>query len=118
MGAILQHLMEDHGASMAEAKAALRDWEVRPFELGEIMLRENEIHFALDKDKRRVLGRLDALARLTRELLTEKGFLVTRLFPHDKKRRREVEFMGFRHTHSDEQYDYFWMDEPFERTRS
>lgn len=110
--------MEDQGASLAEAKAALKGWELRPFALGELMLKENEVHFALDKSKRRVLGRLGVLEQVTKELLAEKKFLVTRLFKHDKHRRREIEFMGFRHTHSDEQYDYFWMDEPFERTRS
>lgn len=117
MGPILQHLMEDHGASMAEAKAALQKWEIRQFALGELMLMENEVHFALHKDKRRVLGRLDELERVTTELLAEKGFLVTRLFKHDKPRRREVEFMGFKWTHADSDYDYFWMDQPFRRKR-
>lgn len=114
MGAILDHLMKDHGATMAEAKAALAKWEIRPIvangvQVGEIMLQHNEVHMALDKQHRHKSGRRGLLYSYIKDLLKEKGFLVTRLFKGDKYRNK-LERLGFTCTHSDNNYDYLWLN--------
>ena len=114
MGTIINHLMLDHGATMEQAKLAIKDWELRPIEcdginIGEIMLKENEVHMALDSAERNKGGRKGLLYGYIQALLKEKGFLVTRLFKNDKYKRK-IERLGFALTHSDAQYDYFWMN--------
>lgn len=114
MGTILRHLMNDRGASLAEAKNTLAKWELRKIrfgerDVGEIMLQENEIHFALEPTYRRVMGRGKLLSRFLDELIEEKQFLVTRLFKNDPVAPL-VKFMGFRLTHQDNECEYYWMD--------
>lgn len=114
MGAILDHLIKEHGATMAEAKAALSGWELRPIEnngvvIGEIMLSENEVHMALNYSEQKKTGRRGLLYKYINALLDEKGFLVTRLFKGDPYKRK-IERLGFTLTHSDSSYDYFWMN--------
>jgi hypothetical protein len=114
MGAILDHLIKDHGATMEEAKIALLGWELRPIEndgvqVGEIMLKENEVHMAMDKLERNRSGRRALLYGYINALLKERGFLVTRLFRNDKYKTK-IERLGFKQTHSDGQYDYFWLN--------
>lgn len=115
MGAILEHLIKEQGATMEQAKLALQGWEIRPIEfngikIGEIMLKENEVHMALDKTERNKLGRRGVLKKYIKELLEEKKFLVTRLFKHDKYIKK-IQNIGFTLTHSDNDYHYFWLND-------
>ena len=114
MGAILDHLMKEHGATMAEAKAALNGWEIRPIEnngvqVGEMIVKENEVHVALDFKHRLKLGRKNILKNTLDPLLKEKGFLVTKLMKNCKY-RSQIEKIGFVFTKSDDNYNYFWMN--------
>jgi hypothetical protein len=115
MGAILEHLIKDHGATMAEAKAALKPWVIKPLmqdgkQVGEFMMLNNEIHFALDATQRLKIGRHNLIKLIVKELLAEHEFLVTRLFKNDKL-KKFIEMMGFKKTHEDAKYDYFWLDQ-------
>lgn len=115
MGTIINHLMLDHGATMEQAKLAVKDWDIRPIQcngnqVGEIMLKENEVHVAIEPQYRRKLGRVRLLNDTLNALLAEKGFLVTKLFKNDVF-KSQIEQLGFALTHSDAQYDYFWMNE-------
>jgi hypothetical protein len=114
MGAILDHFIKDHGLTMAQAKAALQPWTVRPIEcqgkqVGELMIQNNEVHFALNEDFRKVMGRGKLLRKVLDDLLEEYGFIVTRLFLNDKYKPL-IERMGFKETHADASYRYFWLD--------
>lgn len=73
------------------------------------MLRNNEVHFAIDKTERLKLGRTKLIKNTINALLEEKTFLVTRLFKNDKHRKL-IELIGFEHTHSDDKTDYFWLN--------
>lgn len=114
MSVILEHLIKDHGATMAQAKAALRDWNIEPLEyrgkqVGELMRKENEVHFALSVDNRLKLGRVRLMRETLQKLLEQHGFLVTRMFKGDKFIAL-VRFMGFRKTHDDAKFEYYWLD--------
>lgn len=114
MSAILDHLINDHHATMAEAKAAMVGWDLIPIEhdgikVGEVMMMNNEVHMALYPSERNKAGRRGLLYKYVNKLLDEKGFLVTRLFKNDKYRRK-IEAIGFLLTHSDSQFDYFWLN--------
>lgn len=114
MSVILDYFVNEQGLTMEQAKIALKEWEIRPLEysgkkVGELMIKNNEVHFAMCKDARLVLGRGHLLKDTLNKLLEEKKFLVTRLFKHDKM-KKAVLFMGFSKTHSDETYDYFWIN--------
>lgn len=115
MGAILDHLMKDHGATMAQAKLALSTWELRPLasngiQYGEIMLKENEVHVAIAPAHRKKLGGVKLLNATLSALLKEKGFLVTKLLKADPF-KLQIERLGFVLTRSDTKYDYFWMND-------
>lgn len=114
MGAILNHLIKDHGATMQEAKFALAKWDIRPIEsngveVGQIMLQQNEIHVALEPSFRKQVGRHNLLKNTIDSLLDEKGFLVTKL---DKKSayKKQIMRMGFVQTREDAEYEYFWLN--------
>jgi hypothetical protein len=114
MGAILDHLVREVGLTLAEAKDELVNWEIRPIEsqgkqVGELMIQNNEVHFALNKEFRRRMGRGKLMRSVVDGLVREKGFIVTKLFPHDPLQRL-IERMGFRKTHSDSSFQYFWLD--------
>jgi hypothetical protein len=115
-GVILQHLIKDHGFTMEEAKFSLMSWEIRPMikdgtQVGEIMIQNNEMHFALNESFRKRMGRGKFFKRLLNELAQEKGFIVTKLYANDSKMKPLLELMGFKKTNTDEEYDYFWFDE-------
>lgn len=115
MSVILEHLINDHKATLAQAKAALVGWDIRPvlngeYQVGEVMLKENEIHVAIYPQYQLKLGRGKLLNETLDALLKEKGFLVTKLIKNDRY-RKQIERMGFAFTHGDEKYDYFWMNE-------
>jgi hypothetical protein len=114
MGVILNHLIKDHGATMAQAKAALTPWKVEPIvyqgkQVGEYMMQNNEIHIALNDEYRLKLGRHNLLKHMLKTLLVKHEFLVTRLFKNDKL-KEFIEMMGFTKTHEDAKYIYFWLD--------
>jgi hypothetical protein len=115
MSAILNHLIKDHGVSMAEAKAALAGWNIQPLmhngiQVGEVMLKANEVHIALDEPYRLQMGRRTFIENSINELLKKHEFLVTKLFKGDKLKKL-LEFIGFREIKADEKYHYFWLDE-------
>jgi hypothetical protein len=114
-GIILDHLIKDHGFTLEEAKFSLIGWEIRPMmngdsQVGEIMIQNNEMHFALVESFRKRMGRGKLFKRLLNELATEKGFIVTKLYSNDSKMRPLLELMGFKKTNTDQEYDYFWYD--------
>lgn len=115
MSVIYRHLVDEAGFSPEQAKSALAPWEIRNLEMagekvGEIMLLNNEVHFAIDHSHRGILGRIHLLRDVLTGLLKEKKFLVTRLAPNDKCRPL-IEAFGFTHVNSDDDYEYFWMNE-------
>lgn len=122
MSAILDHLTQDHGATLAEAKAALRDWRIQPLmwrgrQVGELMLKHNEVHIALDAPYRLQMGRRTLISTVLDDLLARHEFLVTRLFKRDKLKPL-LEFMGFREIRTDEHYHYFWLDKETRHARN
>ena len=115
MNTILNHLVKDHGATIEQAKLALKDWEIRPInydgiQVGELMLKQNEVHVEIEPQYKRKLGRVKLLNDTLNVLLAEKGFLVTKLIKGDRY-KSQIERLGFALTHSDAKYDYFWMNE-------
>ncbi|MBL8506264.1 MAG: hypothetical protein JNJ51_07900 [Methylobacillus glycogenes] len=115
MSAIADSLVLEQGYTLEQVKLGLKDWDIQPIhvggrQVGEIMLRNNELHVAIVKGERLRLGKCRLISDTLTKLLAEKGFLVTRLFKGDKHRRL-IEGLGFVHTHSDEDTDYFWMNE-------
>ncbi len=114
MAAILDHLINDHGATMQEAKAALANWEIRPIEsngveVGQIMLQKNEVHVALNPSFRMQIGRHNLLKNTIDSLLDEKGFLVTKL-DKNSAYKKQIMRMGFVRTKEDADYEYFWLN--------
>lgn len=113
MKIILDSLIEQ-GFSKQEARAALKDWRFEPIidngvEVGELMLKENEIHFALKPEHRMKLGRRRMMWSTIDRLLDEHDFLVTQMFNHDKLIPL-VKYMGFRQINKDNQYTTLWLD--------
>jgi uncharacterized protein YacL (UPF0231 family) len=122
-GVILNHLVKDHGFTMDEAKFSLIGWEIRPMlngdtQVGEIMIQNNEMHFALHESFRKRMGRGKLFKRLLNELAREKGFIVTKLNANDKKMKPLLELMGFKQINTDHEYDYFWYDEEIKDDRN
>jgi hypothetical protein len=114
MGVILDHLIKGHGVTMEQAKLALQPWQVFEMQvngrvIGEYMIQNNEIHFALNDESKGIIGRKGWIKSVLPQLIEGRDFLVTKLFIGDKQKRL-IEFFGFRHTHSDAKYDYFWLD--------
>lgn len=115
MGVIRRSLVKENGVNPEVANAVLSEWDIKPIiyqgvEVGEYMMQKKEIHFAINEDRRLKLGRRGLIKKVLSELLEEHDFLVTKLFKNMKKDRRLIEFFGFRHTHSDAEFDYFWLD--------
>ena len=115
MSAILQHLIKDHGVTLEQAKVALKGWEMRPIktkalQVGEVMIKNNEIHFALERKFRLKMGRLHLMREFLSTLLAEKGFLVTKVIPSTKE-AAIVKMMGFTRTFSSGPYEYYWMND-------
>jgi len=121
MSAIRESLIEQ-GFTREQIAATLRHWKIRPLvsngaQVGEIMMQNNEVHFALNKEYRLKMGRHNLMRRTLRELVDEKGFLVTRLFKGDRH-KRFVEFMGFRKIAEDAETETFWLDEELLNARN
>lgn len=114
MGAILDNLIKDHGVTLEQAKLALSKWKIEPLmfrdkQIGEIMFQNHEAHFAIDEQYRLKIGRKQMMTEVVDDLLSKHDFLVTKLFKHDKTKRL-IELFGFKKTHEDNQYEYFWLD--------
>lgn len=115
MTAIAESLEREQGYTKEQVRVGLAGWELRPIfvagrQVGEIMLRNNEVHVALLKGERLRLGKCRLIEETLKGLIADRGFLVTRLFKGDKHRRL-IEGIGFQYTHSDDETDYFWMNE-------
>lgn len=114
MGAILDSLINEEGYTLEQAKLGLANWKIEPLmfrgtQIGEIMFQNNEAHFAIDKQYRLKIGRKEMLNEVVNGLLDKREFLVTKLYKNDKVKRL-VELFGFRKTHEDANYEYFWLD--------
>jgi hypothetical protein len=114
MSIILNNLIKDHGASMEQAKSALKGWTVHELKIndevvGEYMMQNSEIHVALKEDKRLKLGKRNLIKKTLAHLLETNEFLVTKLFKNDKCTPL-IEYMGFVKTHEDTKFNYFWLD--------
>lgn len=115
MGIILEHLIKDHGITMEQAKIALKGWDIRPIEkkgvqMGELMIKNNEVHFALNHEFRKRMGRVQLLKKVLDDLLREKTFIVTKLYPHSAEVPL-IKAFGFTKTSSDGTYDYYWLND-------
>ena len=122
MSVILEHLTKEQGFTLAEAKEALRQWQIIPIEqgdkqVGEIMIQQNEVHFALEKGSRLKLGRRKLMKDALDNLLASRDFLVTKLYKGDKFKSL-IEFMGFRKTHEAAGVEYFWLDKETRNDRA
>lgn len=114
MGIIEDYLVNEERFTMEQVKIALTQWKVEPMmhkgvQIGETMMQNNEIHFALNKEFRGVIGRKSMMHAVVDELINKHGFLVTKLYKN-AKHKKLIELFGFKKTHEDEQYEYFWLD--------
>jgi hypothetical protein len=114
MNLIEEHLVKDRGATLEQAKIALQGWEIKPIiwrgqQVGELMLRQNEVHIALRPDARLKLGRRTLMKEQLDQLLETRDFLVTKLFKGDRYKRL-IEFMGFRKIDEKGNVEHFWLD--------
>lgn len=114
MGAILDSLVKEQGYTLEQAKLGLTLWKIEPLmfrgaQIGEIMFQNNEAHFAIDEQYRRKIGRKEMMNEVIDSLLEKREFLVTKLYKNDKVKSL-VELFGFRKTHEDANYEYFWLD--------
>lgn len=115
MSVIYRHLVDDAGFTPEQAKAALGPWDIRDItdrglKVGEVMLLNNEVHFALIESYRNRLGRVQLLRNTLTKLLAEKKYLVTKL-AHNDKSKSLIEAFGFTKVKVDDEYEYFWMNE-------
>jgi len=115
MQTILNHLIKEHHIERDRALKAVEGWDFIDMELngvkyGELMVQNNEVHFALVEDKRLKLGKKQLMKSVFNDLFKDRDFLVTALFKGDKKRTKLIEFFGFTKTHSDDQRNYFWLN--------
>lgn len=114
MSAIYESLIEQ-GFTREQARLALIGWEIVPImqgdkQVGEIMLRNNEAHFAISREHRMKTGRLDLISKTLDKLLETRPFIVTKLFLGDRNKKL-IERIGFRRTHMDDKFEYYWLDE-------
>lgn len=121
MNDIRDYLVNEENLTIEQVKLALSQWIVEPImhngvKIGETMMQNNEIHFALGKDYRLVIGRKKLIDEVINALLEKHGFLVTKLHKNDKLKRL-IELFGFKKTHEDEQYEYFWLDKETKHDR-
>lgn len=121
MKEIQNYLVNEEHITLEQAKLALTQWSVEPLmfrdvQIGEVMLQNNEIHFALNKDYRKVIGRKTMMHEVVNALIDKHGFLVTRLYKNDKSKKL-IEFFGFKKTHEDKQHEYFWLDKDTKNDR-
>lgn len=111
---VIQDYLVSQGYTLEQVKAALTQWKVEPLvyngkQIGETMMQNNEIHFALNSEFRNVIGRKQMMLSVVDALIEKHGFLVTKLFKQDKQKKL-VEKFGFKKTHEDDKYEYFWLD--------
>ena len=121
MSAIESFLLEQ-GYSKEQVRMTLKDWKIEPImhgahQVGEIMMQNNEAHFAIDKTFRLKMGRGKLLNRYLKKLVDEHGFIVTKLFKGDENKRL-IEFMGFRQINADDKTETFWLDEELLNARN
>lgn len=114
MGAILDHLVRERGAEEKRALKALKGWDIRPIvmgntQIGEIMVLNNEVHFALNPDFRLTMGRVRLLRKVFTELFDEFDFLITKMFRGDRYIEL-VTWFGFQKIKEDDTFEYFWMN--------
>jgi hypothetical protein len=111
---VIADYLHEQGFSREQVSLTLKDWKIEPIicnghQVGEIMMQNNEVHFALEKDFRLKMGRGKWLKRYLNELVRQHDFLVTKLF-HGDKNKRLIEFMGFRKISEDKSGETFWLD--------
>lgn len=120
MSEIKDYLVEQ-GYKLEQVKAALSLWKVEPLmfgdkQIGETMMQNNEIHFVLNSQFRKVIGRKQMMNSVVDALIDKHGFLVTKLFKQDKQKKL-IELFGFRKTHQDDSLEYFWLDKETKNDR-
>lgn len=114
MGAIMDHLVHERGESEKKVLKALKGWDIRPIihngvQIGEMMVKNNEVHFALDEEHRLTMGRVKLLRKVFAELFDEFDFLITKMFKGDPYTPL-VESFGFQKIKEDDTFDLFWMN--------
>ena len=87
LGPWLEHLVEDNGMTLADARAALAEWEAIPYvderhgHMATLIKKNKEVHFA---GYRRFRGRSHInrrrLAEFLQPILDKEHFLVTKVF--------------------------------------
>lgn len=121
MKEIQNYLINEEHLSIEQVKLALLKWNVEPIiyqgvQIGETMMQNNEIHFALNKRFRKVIGRKQMMHEVVNALLDKHEFLVTKLYKNDKYKKL-IELFGFKKTHEDQQHEYFWLDKDTKNDR-
>lgn len=121
MKEIQDYLINEERLSMEQVKLALLKWKVEPLiyrgvQIGETMMQNNEIHFALNKQFRKIVGRKEMMHEVVNALIDKHGFLVTKLYKKDKYKKL-IELFGFKKTHEDELHEYFWLDKDTKNDR-
>lgn len=114
MNEIKDYLINEEHFRVDQVKYALSKWDVKPLmfgdvQIGETMMQNNEIHFALNKSFRKLIGRKKMMHDVVDGLIEQHGFLVTKLYKNDKNKGL-IELFGFKKTHEDKIYEYFWLD--------
>lgn len=121
MKELQDYLVHEENITLEQAKLALSKWNIEPLmyrdvQIGEVMMQNNEIHFALNKNFRMIMGRKTMMHEVVDALIDKHEFLITRLFKNDKHKKL-VELFGFKKTHEDEQHEYFWLDKDTKNDR-
>jgi len=120
---IHHYLIHECGMNPAEVALYLKGWEIRPFpsadkQMGEVAIRNNEIHISLSVTHRKRCFTRHMLRDFLAPLLHEKKFLVTRVYRGDERRLDFAKRMGFVAVRNDEKHTFLWMDTmPFERSK-
>lgn len=100
MGPWFEHLIEDEGLDLAEARNTLKDWQAFPFidpkygHMATLIKRNKEVHFAAYRryrQKAQVTSR--RIAAFLQPLLDKEIFLVTKLSSDEDS--RFIEHLGF-----------------------
>jgi uncharacterized protein Yka (UPF0111/DUF47 family) len=119
---IIETFLLEQGYSKEQVRLTLKAWKLTPMmkgdhQVGEIMMQNNEAHFALDHSFRLKMGRGKYFKQCLKNLVDEHGFIVTKLFKGDKNKRL-IELMGFRQIAEDAKTETFWIDEELLNARN
>jgi hypothetical protein len=113
------HLIHECGLRPDEVAAQLKGWEIVHIvfgdqTVGEVMLKGSEVHLALSRAWRgKALLHRAEFSAFVAGLLDARKFLVTRTRREgDRVGNKLARVLGFVQTHSDDRFNYWWLDTP------